>query len=285
MNPAAEVALVAQREIRKNVRSAKGLALLGLSVLGAVGAALAFSLADAKQHEEIARKLASVPPEQVAAASAQLKQGLIAMLGGNDEALGEALSKAPFALYLVLKATVWLGPAVVALIGFDAMSGELQYRTVRFWTLRTRRASFYVGKLLGTWTVVSMLTLLVQAFAWAALLSRGETAGKIVEWGPRFWLATLPISLVWCAIAQLVASQFRAPIVALISTFASFFGLWIGNLLSARLPALGYLYPSSYDDWLVHPHLDRALGGLAICVGSAVAYTVAGAALFEKADV
>ena len=51
-------------------------------------------------------------------------------------------------------------------------------------------------------------------------LARGESAGAVVEWGPRLWAVTLPISLAWCAIAQLVGSQFRAPILIEFATEA-----------------------------------------------------------------
>ncbi len=204
MSPAAEVVLVAQRELRKNVRSAKGIALLVLSLLGGVVVALVLAWFEKLKRE----KLADLPPE----AAVEVQRQIILQLGDGDQALGDALSKAPGALLGALKVTIWFGPLLVALLGFDAISGELQYRTVRYWTVRTRRASFYVGKVLGLWAVVSALTLLVQVLIWGIVIARGETTGAVVEWGPRLWAVTLPISLVWCGIAQLVGSQFRAPI-------------------------------------------------------------------------
>jgi ABC-type transport system involved in multi-copper enzyme maturation permease subunit len=279
VSPAAEVLLVAQRELRKNVRSAKGIALLGLSILGGVVVALVLAFVEKKKQE----MLAGLPPELAEQAHRQI----IDQLGDGDEPLGDALMKVPGALLGAFKVTIWAGPALVALLGFDAISGELQHRTVRFWTIRTRRVSFYVGKVLGSWAVVSALTLFVQVLIWGIVISRGEAAGAVVEWGPRLWIITLPISLVWCAIAQLVGSQFRVPILSLLMTFGSFFVLWIGYLLglSRRVPQLLYLYPNVYDTWLLHPHVDRLAEGLAICLGSAIAYTVAGAAIFARRDV
>jgi ABC-type transport system involved in multi-copper enzyme maturation permease subunit len=287
MSPAAEVLLVVQRELRKSVRSGKGVALLVLSLLGGIGVALVLSFLEAKQHEILAQQMAGLPPEAAAELQARAQRAIVLTLGGGDEELGDALAKAPGALLGAAKATVWLGPALVALLGFDAVSGELQHRTVRYWTIRSRRASFYVGKVLGTWAVVSLLTLLVHAMTWGILVSRGESAGKIVEWGPKLWAVTLPISLVWCAIAQLVGSQFRAPMTSLLTTLACFFGLWIVYLMgvSGRAPLGVWLYPNAFDDWLLHPHLDRVVEALAICVGSAAAYTAAGAAIFGRADV
>jgi hypothetical protein len=245
--------------------------------------ALILAWLEAKKHELLSGMLNGLTPEQ----SAEAQKQIILKMGDGDEALGEALSKAPGALLGAFKVTIWFGPALVALLGFDAISGELQNRTVRYWTIRTRRASYYVGKVLGLWAVVSALTLLVQLLTWGVLIARGESVGAIVEWGPRLWALTLPLSLVWCAIAQLVGSQFRAPILSLLMTFGSFFVLWIAYLLGAtgKVPALVYLYPNAYDTWLLHPHPDRLFGGLAICLGSAAVYTIAGAAIFTQRDV
>jgi ABC-type transport system involved in multi-copper enzyme maturation permease subunit len=279
MSPVAEVLLVAQRELRKSVRSAKGIALFVLSLLGGVAVALLFAWVEKMKRE----KLGSAPPEVVAEFQRQLVLGL----GNGDEVLGEALVKAPTALLYAFKVTVWLGPLLVALLGFDAVSGELQYRTVRYWTVRSRRESYYVGKVLGLWAVVSGLTLLIHVLIWGIVISRGETAGAVVEWGPHFWVVSLPISLVWCAIAQLVGSQFRAPILSLLMTLGSFFVIWILYVVGAsgKVPPLLYVYPNVYDDWLLHPHVDRLLEGVAICFGSAAAYIAAGAAIFARRDV
>ena len=279
MSPASEVLLVAQRELRKGVRSGKGIALLLLSILGGVLTALLFAMAEKARREQ----LAEVPPEMVEMA----RKKMVMLLGGGDEALGNALFLAPAPLLYASKVTVFLGPLLIALLGFDSISGELQYRTVRYWTVRSRRVSYYAGKVLGLWALISATTLLIHLITWGIVVSQGEPFGKVIEWGPRFWLVSLPISLVWCAIAQLVASQFRYPMLSLLAIFGSFFLLWIGWAAGAvgYVPALYYTYPNVYDDWLLHPHLDKLFEGLGICVGSALVYIAAGAFAFRQRDV
>ena len=39
-------------------------------------------------------------------------------------------------------------------------------RRVRYWTLRTRRASYFVGKWLGLWATVSAVTFAMHALIW-----------------------------------------------------------------------------------------------------------------------
>lgn len=287
MSPAAEVALVVQREIRKNVRSAKGLILLGLSLLGGVIVALAFNFVATTEREFIAKQLATLPPEAIADATEKVHREIVLRLGGSDEALGDALSKAPLALWGSFKGTVLCGPWLVALLGFDAVSGELQHRTVRFWTVRTRRVSYYVGKVLGLWAVVSLLTFFVHAIIWVVVIARGNTAGSVLEWGPRFWACTLPLSLVWCALVHLLGSQFRVPILALLMSIVGYFLFVIawGLGINGKVPPLEFVYPNTYETWLIHPHLDRVFEGLGICLGCAVAYIAAGAAVFARRDV
>ena len=68
MSPLTEVGIVAQREIIKNFRSAKGIALSALTLLGAAGLSLIFILI-----EEAKRKLLQgATPEQMAEASHSL---------------------------------------------------------------------------------------------------------------------------------------------------------------------------------------------------------------------
>src|SRR5207249_987603 len=174
----------------------------------------------------------------------------------------------------VLTLTVWLGPLLVAILGFDAVSAEVQHRSVRYWTVRARRWSYMVGKFLGLWAIVSAMTLSMHAFIWILVVARGDaTFGTTLAWGLRFWAVTLPISAAWCGIATLVGSLFRSPILALLVTFASFFVLWLAWIIGGVSGAepMMYAYPNFYEEWLLSPRIERAGLGLAACVAFAAA--------------
>lgn len=279
MSPLSEVRFVAQRELLKSFRSAKGIVLLVLSLLGGTGATLLLVKAQQLKRE----KLAGADPE----ALRSLREEAAAQIYG-DPATGKSLADAPEVLLAVLLLTIWLTPLVISLLGFDSVSGDLQHKSVRYWTLRTRRSSYFVGKWAGTFATVSLMTLTMHAAIWVLCIVRGEApAGAALAWGIRFWLITLPISAAWCGIATFVSSLFKTPIISLLVTFSAFFALWlfwmIGQVTHAE--ALQYVYPNFYDAMLVNPQINKTMTGIAACLGMAALYVGGGSFLFAKRDV
>ncbi|HEX7667165.1 MAG TPA: hypothetical protein VF407_21690, partial [Polyangiaceae bacterium] len=107
-------------------------------------------------------------------------------------------------------------------------------------------------------------------------------------WGVHLWLLTLPISAAWCGFATLIGSQFKSPILALMVTFAIFFVLFVLGLVGAVAESakwIGYIYPNTFEEWLLSPHADRVAEAAAICFGWGIASTAVGAVLFARKDV
>jgi ABC-type transport system involved in multi-copper enzyme maturation permease subunit len=278
VSPLSEVRFVAQRELRKSFRSAKGIVLLTLSLLG--GTAVTLLLAWVQQLRR--EKLADITPEAIEAAR---ERAMTEAFG--DAATGKALAHTPEVLLAVFFITIWLTPLLISLLGFDNVSGEMQHKTVRYWTLRTRRASYMVGKWLGLWTTVSAITLTMHTVIWMVCIFRGEApAATAISWGLRLWIITLPISAVWCGISTFVSSIFKTPILALLATFAAFFVLWVVYLFGLRfnVDALTYVYPNTFDGFLINQRIDRWMTGLAVCIGMTALYVAASSVLFTKRD-
>ncbi len=279
MSPLSEIRYVAQRELAKSFRSAKGIVLLVLSMLGGTGATLLLVKAQELKRE----KLAGVDPEALSRAREEAATQVF-----GDPQTGQSLAAAPEVLLVVLLLTIWLTPLVISLLGFDSVASDLQHKGVRYWSLRTRRASYFIGKWAGVWLTVSAMTLTMHAIIWVVCILRGEApASTALGWGVRFWLVTVPISAAWCALSTLVSSLFRTPIVALLVTFSVFFALWLLWMIGqvSHTEALMYAYPNYYDALLIHPRIDRAMTGLAVCLGMAALYLGAGSYFFAKRDV
>jgi ABC-type transport system involved in multi-copper enzyme maturation permease subunit len=272
-----EVGLVVGRELRKNFRSIKGILLAALTLLG--GFALSMLLV---WGEQLRAEQEGLTKEAIQAT--QLK--VLSRAYGEEQ--GRYLADAPYVLLVLLKITVWLGPLLVALVSFDSLSGEIQHRTVRYWTVRTRRFSYYAGKFIGIWAVVSSITLAMSLVIWIVTVARGYAPfGTTFSWGIRFWVASLPLSAAWCGVATLVGSQFRVPILSLLVICATFFVLWvlwiIGNV--ADVMWLAHVYPNHYDTYLLSPKVEDALKGFGACAAFIAVTIAAGALLFQRRDV
>jgi ABC-type transport system involved in multi-copper enzyme maturation permease subunit len=294
VSPLAEIRLIAFRELRRSLRSAKGIALSALTLLGAFVASLASVWVEGA--DRVRSNAASTQ------AYVELKRGIIEQATG-DAALAAYLAPIPTSLLLFLKITVWFSPLLVALFGFDAISGELQHREVRFWTVRSRRASYFVAKLVGLWALVGIVTLALNVLAGTVALTRGYvTAGELVAWGLRFWLVSFVIAGAWCAIATFVSSLVKTPILALLATFAAFFVSWIcgaggfiarqrqsiqgaTGLPSQQMSWYEYLYPNAYDTLLLSSEAVRVWIAVGTLAGFVLLFSVAGTLLFQRRDV
>jgi ABC-type transport system involved in multi-copper enzyme maturation permease subunit len=278
VSPLQEVRHIVLRELRKNFRSIKGIALGILTLLGGAGIALLI----AKAYEFKRQELGQVSPEAIHEARLAILKKAYEIDTANW------LADAPDALLGLLNFTIWLTPLLIALMGFDSIAPDIQHRSVRYWTLRSRRWSYFVGKWAGLWATVSIVTFALDLFVWMVTIIRGDApAASTLLWGVRFWLISLPMSAVWCAIAVLISSLFRSPIVALLTTFGAFFVLWVAFLVGAvaHWEPLVYVYPNHYDYFLLNPRIDRIGIGLLSCLGMTGLYVITGSTLFARRDV
>src|SRR4029077_2979771 len=111
-------------ELRRSLRSGKGIALVDLTLVGAIVASLVCVWIEGAERAKI-----GVATSQ---AYADVKREALEKLTG-DPSLAVYMASIPSSLYAFLELTIWLTPLLVALLGFDSISGELQQRTVRFW--------------------------------------------------------------------------------------------------------------------------------------------------------
>jgi ABC-type transport system involved in multi-copper enzyme maturation permease subunit len=280
LSPAVEIQLLVARELRKSFRSVKGILLAALSILGGGGVSMAFAWADRIQREHLPPGVDAHDLQQ------ELFKKLFEPIYGAET--GRFLSDCPYSLWLMLEITIWLGPLLVALMGFDAVSGEMQHRSVRFWTVRARRSSYLVGKFLGAWIVVLAVTLGMNVIVWLATAAIGGLSlGHVLGWGVRFFLVSVPISAAWCGIATLAGSQFKTPMLSLLVIFATFFVLWmvrvVAGVADVQWPAL--IYPNIYDVYLLSPNAAQFGKGLLGTGLIAVLTTVAATMTFARRDI
>jgi ABC-type transport system involved in multi-copper enzyme maturation permease subunit len=295
LNPLVEVWLIVARELRKTFRSMKGLVMLGLSILGASATVM-----HQPRLEDAAKKAESFGVDAVHEAKVQILAGMY-----HDLKVGERLADAPMRLVVFFFMAIWLTPLLVTVVGFDGISSDLQYRSVRYWTIRTRRPSYYVGKFLGLWGAVTAMTLVMHVIVWTVMILRVDaSASETLSWGVRFWLVSVPIIGAWSAVATLIGSISKTPMVGLLTTCAVFFVMFfVGYVLSnvaagveaaqasealtegKGVVALRFLYPNSLDGWLLSAEAHRVLEALGVFLVYVVATCTGGSLIFARRDV
>lgn len=295
MSPVAEIGLVAGRELRKSIRSVKGIILGILTLLGSVLAVMICIWLETGARE----KLGATNND----AFGDLQEQMM-IKEGSDPDLAHYIAHVPLSLMAFLKVLVWIGPLLVALLGFDSVSSDIQHRSVRFWTVRTRRWSYLLGKFFGLWGTVSAVTLTLVVISSVAVLIRGYISfGQFFTWGLRFWLVSALIVGTWSAVATFISSRFKTPLLALLSTFAAFFCMWLPGFIGwvsrlteavnstdehARMISVRwyeYLYPNGYDDLLLSPKPAQVAAGIGACAAYMILFVTLSSLLFAKKDV
>lgn len=282
-----EIGLVIRRELLKNLRGVKGIILLLLSLIGGTATSYAFV-------RSFSNRMKGVDPAMLRQAQEEAFTEMF-----RDADMGKYLADAPFTLLFMFNLCVWLAPALIWLASYDTVSGDVQYRAIRYFTVRTRKTSLYVGKFLGTWATVSIMTFAMHALMWIVAIVEGHTStGNVLSWGVRLWLATIPIVGAWCGVAIFAGSHFRTPMTSLMVVGFTFFAIFIvgaivptiivlssKNIDDGTARFLAALYPNSYDRLLLSPDIEKVALGLLGTLGFAAVPTALGAWLFDKKDV
>jgi ABC-type transport system involved in multi-copper enzyme maturation permease subunit len=277
-----EVTLTAFREIRKNLRSAKGIAMFSLFFLGgAVPSVLQVLLTKVTQSAGID----NAPDEALKQARLQV---LTAYYENADT--GKYLVDCPNVLFFLLQGTFIFLPLLVLLVGFDQVAGEIQHRSIRYVVGRSRRASFVVGKAVGSWAVISIMVLVLHLTVWIVMLVRGGTPpGDVLSWGLRVWVFSAAYAAAFVGYTTLVSSFFRTPIVAMfVGAGIGFFLYLTYQILRAigeRTEAFTWIFPNKYEFLMLSPDPSRVLGGIALCIAWGSLCVLAATAIVRRRDI
>ena len=250
-----EVGLVAQREILRNIRSTKGIAMFALFFLGGLVPTVV---------RVMARKMAGDVPSEVLQAA--FESYLVKNYG--SEAIGKYLAGAPPIMYFLFQGTLTFLPLLVLAVGFDQIAGEIQHRTIRYSAGRASRTSIVVGKALGIWGVIAVMISVLHLTVWiVTLVQGGQSVASIITWGARFLGFSVVCAGTYVGFASLMSSIFKTPIVALFVGAGVGFAIWLLNVILGffeSTQAITWIFPNRYEKLLIEPDPLRVLLGLAL---------------------
>jgi ABC-type transport system involved in multi-copper enzyme maturation permease subunit len=282
-----EVGLVAQREMLRNLRSTKGIAMLALFLVCGLLPSLVeiFLRQGAVELGNAAGLGAGGLPEQ---ARQELYLKALEARYGTAE-IATYLAQAPSLLHGLYAGSLVFLPFFILPIGFDQLAGEIQHRAIRYSAARADRTSIVVGKAVGIWGVVAIMVLALHVTVWIIAAARGQLAiGPMLSWGGRFWLFCVVASAAFVGYGSLVSSLVRTPIVALFvgigGSIAMAF-LYLLSYLFPKLEPITWLHPVRYESFLVSPDPVHVLGGMALLVGWGAMCVAAASVVVNRRDI
>jgi ABC-type transport system involved in multi-copper enzyme maturation permease subunit len=282
MSPVTEAGLTALRELRRNLRSTKGIAMFVLFFLGGAVPSVLQVIFLRLVNKGTGIELPLEARQQI------FEEGLTKLY---DPATAKYLSTCPPVLFAFLfRGTLLFLPILILLIGFDQTAGEIQHRSIRYLAGRARRSSLVAGKALGVWGVIAIMTLVLHATVWTVMLVRGGDApGLVLSWGVRLWLFSVASAGAYVGLTALVSSLFRTPIVALFVGMGLLFVLWLASTIFGLFDAteaVTWAFPSAYESkLLVSPDPLHVLGGVAALLAWGAAMVAGAAAVVSRRDI
>lgn len=283
-----EVGLTASRELRRNLRSAKGMAMGSLFLLGGTGLSLLYARLSRYALEQAQLKIQQMGGDSTIPEESLYKAKLEALKQMYPEDTANYLVNCPAVLLLLFKGTLMAVPLLTLLAGFDGISGETQHRTMRYFAARATRSSIVFGKALGLWITVGGMTLLLHLASWGVSLSQHDgTLTQIAVWGPRLWLLSLACTACYAGLTTLFSSLFRTPAVALFVGVAAMAAMGVLGLILSIIDGaeqLSYILPGKYDSLLISHEPTKILGAVMALLAWAVVTTLTASELVSRRD-
>jgi ABC-type transport system involved in multi-copper enzyme maturation permease subunit len=249
-----EVGLVAEREVLRNLRSTKGIAMFALFFLGGLVPAVV---------RVMLRKMAGDVPDEVVKATFESY-----LAKSHGEAIVKHLADIPPIIYFLFEGTLMFLPLLVLAVGFDQIAGEIQHRTIRYSAGRATRASIVTGKALGIWGVVAVMITVLHLTVWiVTLIQGGQPAGAVFVWGGRLLAYSIICAGAYVGFTSLMSSIFKTPIVALFVGAGVGFAIWLLNGILGIFEAtqrLTWVFPNRYEKLLYEPDPLLVVAGIGL---------------------
>ena len=256
---------IALYELRKNLRSKKGIAMFVLFFLGGAVPSVGQILIDNAQR---AAHIENIPEE---AKREMVEKTLLAVYRGDHD-IASYLAHCPPVLLFLFQGTLFFLPLLALLVGFDQIAGEVQHRSMRYIIGRAPRHAIVIGKALGVWGVIATMVLVLHLVVWVVMIVQSDYGVALtLSWGARLWLFSVAFAAAYVGLVNLVSSWFKMPVLSLFIGAGVAFGLWLARLIvlaiGDRAEALTWVFPSTYEQFMVSPDPLRSLLGCALAIG------------------
>lgn len=263
----ADMVTVARREVALTFRGRRGVLLAGMLVMLAAVPAILRLLGAHSANAVVLQRAHTAAVVKI-----------------YDRDIARALIDCPPILVVVAVATFFFQPLFVLLAGSDRLAADIDSGSIRYWTVRAPRSGIVLGKSLGLWLVVSLLTLGVQAaITIVAVIDAPKEWAATLGWASQIMVFSCITAVVYVCLCTLLGVLLSRPRLVLALGLAMVFVLRVARtLLRERDSALALLFPGSLDQLFLTTGGATKLLGLGVVAAWSCVLLVGANLAFER---
>jgi ABC-2 type transport system permease protein len=216
---------------------------------------------------------------------------LVAWATDHDSKMEDHLTfQKPAAISATLMILLFAIPFLVCLGSFNQLSGDIQYKGLRYLLLRTERANLFLGRFIGTvlFTMMILAIFFLVLFLYMTFKARFYGVGEVALWLLQGYVAVVFFALPYIALCSWISASLNSPFLSLTSC----------ELIAASVPVVvslmtntepkfkyvGYIMPWPLKFELLHPNALHVLGAMGVMLAFTGLFVVLGLLTFQRRD-
>lgn len=185
---------------------------------------------------------------------------------GDNELASFLVHDRPALVSAILIVMLFFLPFIVGLGAFNQLSGDIQYKGLRYLLLRTERANIFLGRFIGTVIFTMIVWAIVLAIVFLYLVFKADfyPAGTVFLWMLQGYVAMILLSLPYIALCAWMSAVLDQPfgtlaICQLLMIFPPVF-VALAKQIEPNLACIGWVLPWAFKYTLLHPNILYFLG-------------------------
>jgi len=266
-----DILLIARHEIATTLRGRRGVVLVVTLLLLALVPAL---LRLAGQHSD--------------QAAALQRAHTAALVKIYDRDIARALLDCPAVLVVAAITVFFFQPLFMLLAGSDRLAGDIDSSRIRYWTIRAPRPGVLLGKALGLWALVSLITVgALAAITIVAIVDAPRDWLWTLGWGARIMLFSSASALVYASLCAFLGAAVARPRLVFMLGLGVLFVLRLSRLALEQhgVTALASWFPGALDRLFLTAGSAAKLTAVAVVAIWSGALLSAAAAVFKRRPV